>query len=238
VQLAAGLNAPMSIFSGRRDAEPSEVMGKTHLVNGSTKFVRGPVIDIYEKGGVILFDEIEANSPETILAMHRLLERKPLFLEDGSVVYPAQRVLIIATGNTRGDGDGSECDTGTSVVNKASLNRFEKWTLPYPEPPVLENILSTHLANMDSGAIKAMVKVSVDVNTAYMQGSCPDALSIRDLIRWGKKLTLSAARTDISPVYHSFDKAFGNGVDCYVRTMLHKFVQTHFNVPAPLPPHI
>jgi cobaltochelatase CobS len=236
VQLAAGLNAPTVIVTGRRDAEPADVFGKIHLVNGSTKFLPGLLVQAYEAGWAIVIDEIDSFPPEVGLSLHRMLEKKSLVLEDGTVVTPAARTLIIATANTRGDGEGGDAYTGTSVFNLATLNRFEKWIVTYPSPEVEEKILTSHLPTLDQGAISAMVKTACDIRNSYQQGSCPGPISIRDLIRWGKKITLSAARTDVSPVFHAFDKSFGNGVDRHVRAMLHKLVQTHFNVPAPAAP--
>jgi len=40
-------------------------------------------------------------------------------------------------------------------------------------------------------------------------------------------------RKDVPPLYHSFNKAFGHGVDPHVRAMLHTLIQTNFGVPAP-----
>jgi cobaltochelatase CobS len=221
------------VVTGRRDAEPADVFGKIHLVEGSTKFLPGLLVQAYEAGWAIIIDEIDSFPPEVGLSLHRMLEKKPLVLEDGQLVTPAARSLIIATANTRGDGEGGDAYTGTSVFNLATLNRFEKWVVTYPAPDVEEKILVSHLPTLDPVAIKAMVLTATDIRNSYQQGSCPGPISIRDLIRWGKKITLSSARTDVQPVYHAFDKAFGNGVDHNVRAMLHKLVQTHFNVQAP-----
>ncbi len=236
VQLAAGLNAPTIVVTGRRDAEPSDILGKVQLVNGSTVFVPGLLITAYERGWFIIFDEIDSNPPEAGVALHRMLEKKPLTLENGDVVYPSSRTLMLATANTRGDGEGGDAYSGTSVFNLATLNRFEKWIKDYPPAAVEEKILRNYLPTVDPKAIEAMVKSAIDIRKAYLQGNCPGPISIRDMIRWGRKLTISANRQDVQSVYHSFDRAFGNGVDRHVRSMLHKLVQSHFNVPpAPIP---
>jgi cobaltochelatase CobS len=81
--------------------------------------------------------------------------------------------------------------------------------------------------------MQAMVKTAADIRAAYRDGNCPGPISIRDLLRWGRKLVQSWARNDVPPLYHSFDKAFGNGVDPHVRAMLHTLVQTNFGVASP-----
>jgi cobaltochelatase CobS len=140
---------------------------------------------------------------------------------------------MAATANTRGDGQGGDVYAATSVFNLATLNRFEKWEIGYPAPHVEEQILRKALPQLDQQAVVAMVKVASDIRTAYTQGNCPGPISIRDLKRWGRKLISGARRRDISPLYHAFDRAFGNGVDEHVRSMLHKLIQTHFDVVPP-----
>ncbi len=233
IQLGAGLNAPTIIVTGRKDAEPGEVLGRIWLENGSTVFKPGLLIEAYEKGWMIIFDEIDGFNPEVGVCLHRLLEKKPITLDNGYIAHPHEHTLMIATANTRGDGEGGDIYASTQIFNLATLNRFEKWEMNYPPAEVEEDIIKLHLTTLDTRAITAMVKVAADIRTAYDQGHCPGPISIRDLIRWGKKLMLSGARSDVSPIYHSFDKAFGNGVNRHVRSALHIFVQTHFNVPAP-----
>jgi cobaltochelatase CobS len=140
---------------------------------------------------------------------------------------------MAATANTRGDGQGGDLYASTQIFNLATLNRFEKWEMVYPEPEIEEQILVNTLPQLDPKAIRAMVKVATDIRIAFEGGSCPGPISIRDLVRWGRKLTLGAYRKDVSPIYHAFDRAFGFGVDKHVRAMLHKLVQIHFDVPAP-----
>lgn len=233
IQLGAGLNAPTVIVTGRKDAEPGEVLGKIWLENGSTVFRPGLLIEAYEKGWMIIYDEIDGFSPEVGVCLHRLLEKKPVTLDNGYVAQPHPRTLMIATANTRGDGEGGDIYASTNIFNLATLNRFEKWEMNYPPADVEESIIKSHLEDLDARAITAMVKVAADIRTAYDQGHCPGPISVRDLIRWGRKLAICGHRTDVKPIYHAFDKAFGNGVNRHVRAALHKFVQTHFNVPAP-----
>jgi cobaltochelatase CobS len=236
VQLAACLNAPTIIITGRRDAEPGDILGRVQLVNGSTVFIPALPVHAYKMGWLVLIDEIDSFSPEVGVSLHRMLERKPLELENGDVVHPAARQLMAATANTRGDGDGGASYNGTSVFNIATLNRFEKWCLNYPAPDIEESILAKHLPGFDPKGITAMVKTANDIRQAHQQGNCPGPISIRDLVRWGRKSILSSNRKDVVNIFHSFDKAFGNGVDPHVRAMLHKLVQTNFGVQAPPTP--
>ncbi len=231
--LFARLNIPTVIVSAKKSSEPDDILGRVQLVEGSTLFVPGNLLLAYARGYAIVFDEIDGYNPEVMMACHRLLERAPITLDDGTLIRPAPRVLMAATANTRGDGQGGEIYTATSIFNLATLNRFEKWEMSYPAPEIEEQILTSALPQLDSTAIHAMVKVAIDIRNAWQGGSCPGPISLRDLIRWGNKLILGAKRTDVAPLYHAFNKAFGNGVDPHVRAMLHKLIESHFNVPAP-----
>ncbi len=231
--LFATLHIPTVIVSAKKSTEPDDIFGKVQLVDGNTVFVPGNLLEAYALGYAIIFDEIDSYNPEVMMACHRLLERETLTLDDGTIITPADRILIAATGNTRGDGDGGEVYTATSIFNLATLNRFEKIEMDYPAAEVEEKILRQALPSLDDAAVTAMVKTAHDVRVAWKGGSCPGPISIRDLKRWGRKLVLSGSRTDVIPLYHSFNKAFGNGVDHHVRSMLHKLVESHFNVPAP-----
>lgn len=234
VQLGAALNLPTVIVSAKKSTELEDILGKVTLQNGNTVFVPGLLPHAYRKGFFIVFDEVDGYPPEVMMGCHRMLEKKPVVLDDGTIFMPAQRVLIAASANTRGDGDGGDLYAATNIFNLATLNRFEKWEMDYPDPDVEAAIIKRYHPTLDPRVIDAMVKTAKDIRTAHLQGHCPGPISVRDLIRWGSKLQISGNRTDVKPVYHSFDKAFGNGVNRHVRSVLHKFVQTHFNIPAPV----
>ena len=230
----AALHIPTVIVSAKSSTEPDDILGRVQLRNGSTVFVPGDLLKAYEKGYAIIFDEIDGYNPEVIMACHRMLERATVTLDDGTIINPADRIYMAATANTRGDGQGGDVYTATNIFNLASLNRFEKWAMTYPPAEVEEKILeNTFSSKLQPNIMKAMVKTAIDIRRAYQDGNCPGPISIRDLLRWGRKLIQAWNRKDVAPLYHSFDKAFGNGVDPHVRAMLHTLIQTNFGVPAP-----
>lgn len=230
----AALHIPTVIVSAKSSTEPDDILGRVQLRNGNTVFVPGNLLLAYEKGYAIIFDEIDAFSPEVVMATHRLLERAVVTLDDGTVIRPAPRIYMAATANTRGDGHGGDVYSGTNLINLASLNRFEKWHMDYPPAEVEEKILENAFSGkLQANIMKAMVKTAADIRRAYLDGNCPGPISIRDLLRWGRKLVQAWNRKDVAPLYHSFDKAFGNGVDPHVRSMLHTLIQTNFGVAAP-----
>jgi cobaltochelatase CobS len=232
--LFAALNIPTVIVSAKSSTEPDDILGRVQLRNGDTVFIPGNLLMAYAKGYAIIFDEIDGYNPEVVMAIHRMLERAVITLDDGTIINPAPRIYMGATANTRGDGQGGDIYAATNIFNLASLNRFEKWEMTYPpaevEVKILENAFT---GKLEQKIMQAMVKTAADIRIAYQDGNCPGPISIRDLLRWGRKLVQSWTRKDIPPLYHSFDKAFGNGVDPHVRAMLHTLVQTNFGVAAP-----
>ncbi len=232
--LFARLHIPTVIVSAKSSTEPDDILGRTQLIDGNTIFTPGPLLKAYVAGNAaIIFDEIDTYPPEVIMACHRLLERETIILDNGSMFSAGQRILLAATANTRGDGDGGDLYAGTHALNLASLNRFEKLVIDYPAPEIEEKILQKALPTLDQSVIKAMVKVAADIRNAWQGGSCSGPISIRDLKRWGRKLIIGGSRTDVAPLYHAFDKAFGYGADIHVRSMFYKLLESHFDVPAP-----
>lgn len=230
----AALNIPTAIISAKSSTEPDDILGRVQLRGGDTVFVPGNLLHAYQKGYAIIFDEIDGYNPEVLMACHRLLERAVVTLDDGTVIQPAPRIYMAATANTRGDGQGGDVYTATNIFNLASLNRFEKWEMNYPPEEVELKILENNFSGkLQPNIMKAMVKTAADIRRAYLDGNCPGPISIRDLLRWGRKLIQAWNRKDVAPLYHSFNKAFGHGVDPHVRAMLHTLIQTRFGIPAP-----
>jgi len=230
----AALHIPTVIVSAKSSTEPDDILGRVQLRDGNTVFVPGDLLQAYKKGYAIIFDEIDGYNPEVIMACHRLLERAVVTLDDGTIIQPASRIYMAATANTRGDGQGGDIYTATTIFNLASLNRFERWEMTYPNAEVEEKILENSFnGKLQANIMNAMVKTAVDIRRAYQNGNCPGPISVRDLLRWGRKLIQAWNRKDVAPLYHSFDKAFGNGVDPHVRAMLHTLIQTNFGIQAP-----
>lgn len=234
LNLFGSLNMPTVVVSCNSSTEIGEIFGRMQLRNGETVFVPGELILAYQKGYAIIFDEIDGYNPEVMLGCHRILERGTVTLDNGMTITPQSRCLIAATANTRGDGQGGDVYTGTSIFNLATLSRFEKWNMAYPSAEVETGIMkNTFGNNLEDAVIKAMVETAADVRTAYSQGSCPFPMGIRDTLRFGRKLVQSWNRKDVSPIYHAFDKAVGNGADKHVKEMLHTLVETRFGVKSP-----
>lgn len=233
LQMLGAINMPVIILTGSSSKEPDDIICRVHLRDGNTMLVKSALLQAYEQGIPILIDEMDLLSAEAVAALHRILEHESIMLDDGQICYPAQKNVIFATGNTRGDGQGSDAYLGTNILNIATMGRFETWQFDYPPAEVDIQILKNKYPSLDENIVNCISKTVLDIRTAYHQGSCPAPMSIRDMLRWGKLLIREWHRTDIQPVYYSFDLAFGNRVDSFVRQMLHTLMHTNFggNIP-------
>jgi MoxR-like ATPase len=106
------------------ETDEDDLLGGFRLHNGSTVFVYGPVIEAMKRGSVLLLDEVDLAS-DRIMCLQPVLEGKGIFLKKVSeFVKPAPGFMVIATANTKGDGNGDDRFVGTRIQNEAFLDRF------------------------------------------------------------------------------------------------------------------
>ena len=107
------------------ETDEDDLIGGFRLVDGETKFFKGPVIKAMELGAVLLCDEIDLANPAKVMCLQSILEGKPLFIKKtGQLVYPTDGFNVIATANTKGRGSDDGKFIGTNVLNEAFLERF------------------------------------------------------------------------------------------------------------------
>ena len=82
------------------ETDEDDLIGGFRLVNGSTVWHNGPVIEALERGAILLLDEIDLASNK-ILCLQSILEGTGVFLKKiGRYVKPAKGFNVIATANT------------------------------------------------------------------------------------------------------------------------------------------
>ena len=86
------------------ETDEDDLIGGFRLVDGSTVWHNGPVIEALERGSVLLLDEIDLASNK-ILCLQSILEGKGVFLKKiGRYVQPKEGFTVVATANTKGKG--------------------------------------------------------------------------------------------------------------------------------------
>lgn len=169
------------------ETDEDDLFGGFRLISGESKWFDGPVVKAMESGAVLLLDEVDLASTR-IMALQPVLEGKPLVLKKvGRVIYPKEGFNIIATANTKGQGDTDGKFVGTNVLNEAFLERFSlTFEQPYPSRSQEEKILSklfSELSISDDEYLNQLLDFVKYTRDAYSNGSVNDIITTRRLTK-------------------------------------------------------
>lgn len=198
-ELAAILNWPVQSVTCTGTTEFDDLCGQIRLVKkaGSesavTDFVYGPLATAMKYGHLLILNEVDMLAPEQIAGFHDLLEGRPLILtlNGGEVVRPHPMFRVVATANSRGNGDETGSYQGINTLNIASLDRFRFLEVDYLPPKVEEKVLEKAIlpAKLDSTIIKGMVKVAEKIRSAFESGNLSATMSTRSLVFWANLMS-------------------------------------------------
>ena len=163
------------------ETDEDDLIGGFRLVNGSTVWHNGPVIEALERGAILLLDEIDLASNK-ILCLQSILEGTGVFLKKiGRYVKPAKGFNVIATANTKGKGSDDGRFIGTNVLNEAFLERFPAtFEQSYPSPKTEEKILN--LLCDDKDFCKRLVDWADIIRKTFYDGGIEEIISTRRLV--------------------------------------------------------
>tara|TARA_R100001443_G_scaffold84824_1_gene91485 strand:- start:4309 stop:5394 length:1086 start_codon:yes stop_codon:yes gene_type:complete len=176
------------------ETDEDDLIGGFRLVNGSTVWHNGPVVEALERGATLLLDEIDLASNK-ILCLQSILEGKGVFLKKiGRHVLPAKGFNVIATANTKGKGSDDGRFIGTNVLNEAFLERFPvTFEQSYPSVAIEQKILEKECA--DTAFCKHLVDWADIIRKTFFDGGVDEVISTRRLVHivrayaiWGDKL--------------------------------------------------
>ena len=163
------------------ETDEDDLIGGFRLVDGSTVWHNGPVIEALERGAILLLDEIDLASNK-ILCLQSILEGNGVFLKKiGRFVRPSKGFNVIATANTKGKGSDDGRFIGTNVLNEAFLERFPvTFEQSYPNPKTEEKILN--LLCEDTGFCKKLVDWGDIIRKTFYDGGVEEVISTRRLV--------------------------------------------------------
>ena len=163
------------------ETDEDDLIGGFRLVDGSTVWHNGPVIEALQRGAVLLLDEIDLASNK-ILCLQSILEGNGVFLKKiGRFVRPTKGFNVIATANTKGKGSEDGRFIGTNVLNEAFLERFPvTFEQSYPNPKTEEKILN--LLCEDTGFCKKLVDWGDIIRKTFYDGGVEEVISTRRLV--------------------------------------------------------
>lgn len=167
--------------------DEDQLIGTKTLINGNVEIVEGPVIIAMRTGSVLLLDEIDAGSANTLLCLQPILEGKPYYFKlKNEMIVPALGFNIFATANTKGKGSDDGRYIGTNVLNEAFLERFAvTFNQEYPDAKVEKRIiinLMTSYNALDEEFADTMVKWADAIRRTFEGGGVDETITTRRLI--------------------------------------------------------
>lgn len=177
------------------ETDEDDLIGGFRLVNGDTKFFKGPVIRAMEMGAVLLLDEIDLGNPAKIMCLQSILEGNGYFMKKtGEYITPAPGFTVIATANTKGKGSEDGRFIGTNVLNEAFLERFPiTCEQEYPSVTTEKKILNRVFEGLgvnDEGFVSKLVDWADIVRKTFADGGVDEVISTRRLVHIAKAYSI------------------------------------------------
>jgi cobaltochelatase CobS len=192
-QIAARLNYNLVKLSFDGGVQREDLIGEYVVRDRQMVFQEGVLLFAMRMPGtIILLDEWDALSPECAFVLQRPLQREdrkimvmPLA---GKIIGMHEDNVIVATANTKGQGDDSGNYAGTKVQNFAQVNRFSM-TLPlgYMKPEDEEKMLKLKVPGTTDKEAAQFVKTVNEMRKSFENGDISVPVSARDLINWAEK---------------------------------------------------
>ena len=180
-QACATLNRELIRVNITIETDEDDLIGGFRLVDGSTVWHNGPVIEALERGAILLLDEIDLASNK-ILCLQSILEGRGVFLKKiGKWVKPAAGFNVVATANTKGKGSDDGRFIGTNVLNEAFLERFPvTFEQDYPSPAIETKILDRISSEKEFN--KRLVDWADIIRKTFYDGGIEEIISTRRLV--------------------------------------------------------
>lgn len=211
------------------ETDESDLIGSNTLVDGNVVYRDGPVITAMKRGAILLIDEVDRGSNK-LMCIQGILEGKPYFnKKSGEYVHPAPGFNVIATANTKGQGneDGKYL---AQILDSAFLERFPITVeQEFPSDKIELRILKPIVG--DDSFAENLVKWAEVIRKTYSEGGIDEIISTRRLVHIAKAYNIFKDKMKaIQLCVNRFDEetklAF---MDLYTK------VDASMNAPAPAP---
>jgi len=189
-QSCARLGRAMTRVQMSRETDEDDLIGGFRLINGETKFVKGPVIRAMELGSILLIDEADRADPTKIMCIQGILEGKPYYIKKtGEVVYPRPGFNVFVTANTLGRGGSDGRYSAATILDDALLERFPV-TIPheFPNESIEKRILSGRLCGSsgcsvaETAVVDDLVKWATIIRKTFEEDGIDETISTRRLV--------------------------------------------------------
>jgi MoxR-like ATPase len=197
-QACASLKREVIRVNFTAETDEDDLIGGFRLVNGETKFFKGPVIKAMERGAILLLDEIDLGTNK-IMCLQSILEGKGYFIKKtGEYINPKAGFNVVATANTKGKGSTDGRFIGTNILNEAFLERFPiTCEQEYPSVATEKKIvgkLFEQLEINDSEFVEKLVDWADIIRKTFFDGGVDEIISTRRLVHIGKAYKIFGKR--------------------------------------------
>jgi MoxR-like ATPase len=172
-----------------RETDEDDLIGGFRLIEGETKFMKGPVLRAMEIGALLLIDEADRADPGKAMCLQGILEGKPYYMKKtGEIVKPADGFNIIVTANTKGRGSDDGRYVAATMLDDAWLERFPiTIEQEYPSPVIEKKILTNYLndgtmTEDDKSFIEHLTVWSDIIRKTFTEGAIDELISTRRLV--------------------------------------------------------
>lgn len=168
-------------LSGATDLD--DLLGGIRIVDGNTIFDPGPVAIAMELGAILLLDEVDAGNPTVLIDLHPVLERKGVLLKKARMmIYPENGFCVIATGNSKGQGDATGRYIGVKPMNHAFMQRFGAGIdfVP-PTESEMNLILKDSSPHLSCNVRLNLCKWFAHVYDSFVSGAISDYVHVRKM---------------------------------------------------------
>lgn len=194
-QVCARLGWPFVRVNLDSEISRLDLIGRETLTideKGATKslFIDGVLPMAMMMGAVLCLDEMDFIRPEVSYVINRTLEGNGLMIaEDGGrEVKPAWAFRMVATANTKGQGDEYGIYAGARVQSAAVLDRFSPFIECGYLPEAPEVDLVVNKSGLDKPTATRLVMLGKEIRTAFSKGEIMQTFSPRGLVAAGANL--------------------------------------------------
>jgi MoxR-like ATPase len=188
-QVCAKVKRPMIRVQMSRETDEDDLIGGFRLINGETKFMKGPVLRAMEIGALLLIDEADRADPGKAMCLQGILEGKPYFMKKtGEIITAVAGFNVIVTANTKGRGSDDGRYVAATMLDDAWLERFPiTIEQEYPTQAIEKRILTNYLSDTimtedDKSLVEHLTVWSEIIRKTFNEGAIDELISTRRLV--------------------------------------------------------
>ena len=189
-QICAKTKSKLVRVQMSRETDEDDLIGGFRLINGETKFMKGPALLAMELGAILLIDEADRADAGKVMCLQGILEGKAYHVKKtGEIVNPTSGFNVIVTANTKGKGSMDGRYVAASILDDAWLERFPiTIEQEYPKNSIETKILLGYLCygrecdESDKKFVDHLIAWADIIRKTFEEGAIDEVISTRRLV--------------------------------------------------------